>query len=262
MQQGQTREESYIPPQHAPFGQAHEAEFAPGQWKDPRAQLHGGVEKFMAGVYGWMAAAVLVTAGVVAMISQSAAALKFLYGINVYTQTMEPTAMRWVVLLAPVGFVMLLGNKMLRMGPAAGQAMLIIYAALIGGMLGYIPLVYDGGSIAGIFLVSAGMFAAMSAFGYFTKKDLTGLGQFLSMAVIGLIIAWVVSFIFPEVYFAMAAVGVLIFAGLTAYDTQNIKQIYMTQGGRGNLAIIGALQLYISLVNIFIFLLHLFGSRD
>ncbi len=265
MNEGQQRQEQQAPPYQAPkfdLGDAMGAQHAPGQWQDPRAQLHGNVEKFMGIVYGWMAAAVAVTALVVWGVVSSPKAIEIIYGFDMTTGTRTGGGIHMVLLFAPLVFVWIFGRRITSVGPGVAGGMLLLYAAMIGGAISYVPMIYDTGSIAGCFGVAAGMFVAMSAFGYFTKKDLSGVGRFLTMAAMGLMLAWVASLIWPQVYFWVAAIGVFIFAGLTAYDTQNIKQMYLVQGGRGNLAIVGALMLYVSLVNMFLFLLHLFGGRD
>ena len=240
----------------------YEAEHAPGQWQDPRAQLHGDVQGFMAKVYGWMALAILVTAGVAGFVSTNTAALELFYGYDPNTGYLMGSPMQWVLLLAPMLMVMFTGGRIPTMAGGSAKIWLMIYAALVGGMMSYAPIAFDAGSIGGVFVVTSAMFATVSAFGFFTKKDLTGMGQFLMMALVGLLIAWVASFFIPGLYFWVAAIGVLLFAGLAAYDTQRIKQYYMVNGGQGNLAVIGAVMLYASFMNIFIFLLHLFGGRD
>lgn len=242
--------------------QGYGAEHAPGQWQDPRAQLHGNVEQFMGKVFGWMALAILVTAGVAGFISTSGPALELFYGYDPSTGMIMGSPMQWVLLFAPLGFVMFFGGRIPTMSSGAAKIWLMVYAALVGGMMSYAPMVYDVGSIGGVFVVTSAMFAVVSGFGYFTKKDLSGFGRFLMMAVTGIIIAWIASWFIPGLYFYVAVIGVLLFAGLAAYDTQRIKQHYMVNGGRGNLAVIGAMMLYASFMNMFIFLLHIFGGRD
>jgi FtsH-binding integral membrane protein len=204
----------------------------------------------MAKVFAWMCAGLALTAGIS-------------YGLSTQPEllaTLFSGGLRWVVFLAPLGFAFLVAPRMHKMDPMVAKGAFLVYAALIGVWLSPLPIVYAAPDIFGAFATASFMFAGMAAFGYFTKKDLSGMGRFLFMAVWGLLVAWVVSWIIPGVYFYVAAIGVLIFAALTAYDTQKIKQIYLTNGGRGNLAILGALTLYVDFVNIFVFLLHLFGG--
>jgi FtsH-binding integral membrane protein len=134
---------------------------------------------------------------------------------------------------------------------------------MIGVMLSPLPLIYAVGTLGGTFVATSAMFAGLAAFGYLTKRDLSGVGRFLMMAMWGLFAAWLVSIFIPGVYFWVSAIGIVIFAGLTAWDTQRIKQFYLESGARGNLAIVGALMLYTDFINMFLFLLRLFGgSRD
>jgi FtsH-binding integral membrane protein len=215
-----------------------------------RAELNAGVERFMAGVFGWMALGVGVTAGVAAAIASVPDVMFFLFS----------TPLWWVVFLAPLPMAWYLGARIHTLSPRTAAAMFFVYAALIGVALSPIPYIYSAASITGIFLVSAIMFAGLAAFGYFTRIDLGVFGRFLTMALFGLLAAWLVSLFVPGVYWWVAAIGVFVFAGLTAWDTQMLKQMYLVQGSAGNLAILGALHLYMDFVNIFLFLLRLFGG--
>lgn len=267
MNEGQQSHEQQQPPQfQAPRMDIDDmmgAQYAPGQWQNPDAQLKGNVEKFMGIVYAWMGGAVAVTALTVLLINMSPSLVRTLWGFDVATgMQVAPPGPGYLLLFAPLPFVWIFGSRISGMQSTTAGILLMVYAALIGGAISYIGFAYNTGSIAGCLFVATAMFAAMSAFGYFTKKDLSGVGRFLMMAATGLFFAWLAHFIWPQIYFWVAAIGVFVFAGLTAYDTQNIKQMYLVHGGRGNLAIVGALSLYISLVNMFLFLLHLFGGRD
>ena len=238
-------------PPAAPYGGP---QYAPGQaYVDPRAQLSAGVDKFMAGVMGWMAAGLGVTGAIAFALS--------LFPDLVLGIFMSP--IRWVVLLAPLAFVWILASRAHKMSPGKALGTFLVYAAINGIFFSFIPLFFSAASIFGVFAVTSVMFGATALFGYVTKKDLSGWGRFLFMALIGLIVAMIVSWFVPGMQLWINVLGVLIFAGLTAYDTQKIRQIYLVNGGAGNLAIVGALNLYLDFINIFIFLLHLFGgSRD
>jgi FtsH-binding integral membrane protein len=228
-------------------------QFAPGASIDPRAQLSAGVDRFMAGVLAWMAAGLGVTGGIAFALS--------LFPDVVLGIFMSP--LRWVVLLAPVVFVWVFASRAPRMSPSTALGAFLVYAALNGVFFAHIPLFFSATSIFSVFVVTSIMFAATALFGYVTKKDLSGWGRFLFMAVIGLIVAMIVSMFVPGMSLWINILGVLLFSGLTAYDTQKIRQIYLVNGGVGNLAILGALNLYLDFINIFVFLLHLFGgNRD
>jgi hypothetical protein len=166
-------------------------------------------------------------------------------------------------MLAPFGLALLLGFRVSQMSPAAAQASFWGYAALMGLSLAGIFLVYTGDSIARVFFISAGTFAATAAWGYTTSTDLTRFGSFLMMGLIGIILASLVNVFVGSsaLQFAVSVIGVLVFTGLTAWDTQRLKSMYLENGGTGNLAIMGALMLYLDFVNLFLSLLQLAGTR-
>lgn len=224
-------------------------------------QLNTGVAQFMNGVYAWMAAGVAITAAVAYGISTSAKAL-----LTFFDPRGGMTGLGWVVALAPIALILIFGSRMMRMSRGAATAIFIVLAVCYGVTFSIIPLAYAGVTIFKAFAATMGMFVAMSAFGYITKKDLSGIGQFLLMALFGVIIASLVNTFFVQSHTAHMGIDilvVLIFAGLTAYDTQKLKQIYLVHGAVGNIAILGALNLYLDFINIFISLLHLFGgSRE
>ncbi len=170
-------------------------------------------------------------------------------------------------MFAPLGFVFALSFGINRMSTAAAQATYWAYAAVMGLSLSTIFLVYTGTSIAQTFFATAAAFAGLSLYGYTTKKDLSGFGTFLIMGVVGLLVASIVNIFLQSGPFQLviSALGVLIFAGLTAYDTQKIKSMYSYVAGSemvGKSVVMGALQLYLDFINMFMFLLRLFGSRD
>jgi FtsH-binding integral membrane protein len=247
--------------QQDPYGQrnpyAQAPQYAPGYSADPRAQLASGVDQFMTRVNTWMAAGVGVT-GLVAYIVSLDAAL---------VRTLLMTPLRWVVFLAPLIFVWVFASRVHKMKPSTATGLFIAYAALNGVAFSAIFIVYSLGSIATVFAITTMMYGSLALWGYVTKRDLSAWGKFLFMGVIGLFISGLFFMIVPgmmgkTVYLVYNVIGVLLFAGLTAYDTQKIKQMYLMNGGAGNLAILGALELYLDFINLFLFLLRLFGNRD
>jgi FtsH-binding integral membrane protein len=207
----------------------------------------------MAGVMAWMGAGLGVTAATA-------------WGLSLFPDLVMQiftSPLRWLVLLAPIGFVWFISARAHRMPPGRALGMFLLYAGLNGVAFATIPLFFSGLAIFSVFLVTGIMFGVTALFGYVTKKDLSGFGKFLFMALIGLMVAIIVSFFVPGMSLWINILGVLLFAGLTAYDTQRLRQVYLTQGGTGNLAVVGALMLYLDFINMFLFLLHLFGgNRD
>jgi FtsH-binding integral membrane protein len=179
----------------------------------------------------------------------------------------SPTILGYVVMFAPLALVFFLSFRIMQMSQAAAQATFWTYAALTGASLASILIVYTGASVATTFFVTAATFGAMSLWGYTTKRDLTGMGNFLFMGLIGILIASVVNMFFHNgaVNFVISVLGVVIFTGLTAWDTQKIKNTYYQLGGdvavAGKAAIMGALALYLDFLNIFLFLLRFMGNR-
>ncbi|WP_160007916.1 Bax inhibitor-1/YccA family protein [Rhizobium sp. 18055] len=174
--------------------------------------------------------------------------------------------LRWVVMLAPLGLVFFLSYRINKMSVSAAQTTFAVYAALMGLSLSSILLVYTGQSVAQTFFVTAASFGALSLYGYTTKRDLSAMGSFLMMGLFGLIIASIVNIFLASsaMQFAISAIGVLIFAGLTAYDTQRIKEMYLENDDAttaGRKAIMGALTLYLDFINLFMFLLQFMGNR-
>src|SRR5471030_2739433 len=220
----------------------------------PQADIDVGLRSYMLRIYNYMASGLALT-GIVAY---AAAASGF------YQQIGLP--LMWVVMLAPLGLVFWLSAGIERMSAGTAQLIFWVYAGLMGLSLGGIFLVYTGASIARVFFITGGTFAAMSLYGYTTKRDLTQFGSFLMMGLIGIIIASVVNIFVASsaLQFAISVIGVLVFVGLTAYDTQRIKEMYVaTDDGQtaGKKAVMGALQLYLDFINLFVMLLQLFGQR-
>jgi len=176
--------------------------------------------------------------------------------------------LKWVIMLAPLAFVFFLSFRIYSMSVSAAQITFWLFAATMGLSLSSIFLVFTGQSIAQVFFITAAMFAALSVYGYTTKKDLSGWGTFLFMGVIGLVLAGLLNLFIQSsaLQFAISAIGVLVFAGLTAYDTQQIKDNYYAVFNDATLAaksaIMGALNLYLDFINMFTSLLNLFGNRD
>jgi uncharacterized protein len=220
-----------------------------------------GLRSYMLRVYNYMGIGLVVT-GLVAFFTaqwavSSPANAELLYG--------SPLA--WVIMLSPLAFVLVLSFGINKLSVGAAQLIFWAFAAVMGLSLSSIFLVYTGASIAKVFFISAATFGAMSLYGYTTKRDLTGIGNFLIMGLIGLIIASIVNIFLASsaLDFAISAIGVLIFVGLTAYDTQKIKESYDVGLGAEVLqkgAVMGALSLYLDFINLFMMLLRLFGSRN
>ncbi|MBV7256214.1 Bax inhibitor-1/YccA family protein [Pacificimonas sp. WHA3] len=224
------------------------------------ASFDAGLRKHMLSVYNYMASGVLLT-GLVAMFTASSGFIN-----NFFTPT-GPSILGWVVMLSPLAFVLALSFGINKMTTPVAQAVYWAFAVVMGLSMSTIFLTYTGASIAQVFFATAGAFAGLSLWGYTTKKDLSGMGTFLIMGVIGIIIASVINLFLKSSMFdlVISILGVLIFAGLTAYDTQKIKNIYFQVAGTefaGKAVIMGALSLYLDFINMFMFLLRLFGSRE
>ena len=222
-----------------------------------------GLRAYMLKVYNLMALGLAIT-GVAAYL-----AFNFAVQDNQLTQfgvLLFQSPLRWVVILAPLAAVFFLSFRINRMSVAAAQTTFWVYAALVGLSLSSIFLVYTQSSITQTFFVTAASFGALSLYGYTTKRDLSAMGSFLIMGLFGLIIASIVNIFLGSsaLQFAISVIGVLIFAGLTAYDTQRIKELYYEADGAevmGRKAIMGALTLYLDFINLFMFLLQFMGNR-
>jgi len=216
-----------------------------------------GLRSYMLRVYNYMTLGLGIT-GAVALLTASSPAMM----TAIFT-----TPLQWVVILAPLGFVIFFSARLHKMSAGAAQITFWLFAAVMGLSLSTIFLVYTGTSIARVFFITAGAFAAMSLYGYTTKRDLTSWGSFLFMGLIGIIIAMLVNTFIQSamMHFVISVIGVLVFTGLTAYDTQRIKEEYYAGDGADvttKKAISGALRLYLDFINLFIMLLHLFGGRE
>lgn len=224
-----------------------------------------GLRQHMLKVYNYMASGLALTGIIALFTAKTPALLNLLYAVGP-TGKMSPTILAWVVMLAPIGLVFFMSARIHAMKSSTAQALFWVYAALMGLSLANVFLVFTGASVARVFFISAGVFAAMSLYGYTTKRDLSGFGSFLMMGLIGIVIAMVVNIFLQSsaLHFVISVVGVLVFVGLTAYDTQEIKSIYLESDDgevSGKKAIMGALKLYLDFINIFIMLLQLIGDR-
>jgi len=180
---------------------------------------------------------------------------------------MYGTPLKWVVMLAPLGMVFWLSARMDRMSSSSARSMFYVYGAVMGISLASILMVYTGASVARAFFITAGAFAGLSLYGYTTKRSLSGVGSFLIIGLFGLIIASIVNIFMAstQLEFLISVAGVLIFAGLTAWDTQRIKSMYSvgdSQEIAAKKSIFGALTLYLDFINMFLMMLRLFGNRE
>ncbi|MEI2805451.1 MAG: Bax inhibitor-1/YccA family protein [Albidovulum sp.] len=240
-------------------------------------QIDEGLRAYMNKVYGLMSVGMLITGAAAWAISGLAVTnVQTAYQIGAdryltdFGYALYASPLKWLVMLAPLVMVFAFGAVLNRISAAGAQVYFYAYAALMGLSLSSIFLVFTGYSIVQTFLVTAIAFAGLSLWGYTTKKDISGWGSFLIMGVIGLLVASIVNMFLgsPAVMFAISAIGVLIFAGLTAYDTQNIKNTYIAHASQGDSewlgksAIMGALNLYLDFINMFMFLLQFMGNRE
>ena len=224
------------------------------------AQIDAGLKAHMNKVYATMSVGMLLTGAVAWAVGTNDAMMAAIYG----------TALKWVVIFAPLVMVFAFGAIINRISAAAAQLFFYAYASLMGLSLASIFAIYTGTSIAQTFLITAIAFAGLSLYGYTTKRDLSGFGTFLMMGAIGLVVAMIVNIFLASsaLAFAISVIGLLIFAGLTAYDTQNIKNTYiehaqaMDQEWLGKSAIMGALNLYMNFINLFMFMLQFMGNRE
>jgi FtsH-binding integral membrane protein len=214
-----------------------------------------GLRRYMLRVYNYMATGLVLT-GLIAWFGATSG----------FYASIAATPLFWVVLLAPLALVVMLSWRIERMSPAAAQTAFWVYAALVGLSLSGIFLVYTNESIARVFIISAATYGATSLYGYTTRADLSRFGAFLFMGLVGILIAGLVNLFLAStaLQLTVSVIGVLVFTGLTAYDTQRIRQIYVEgedDGIAGKKAIMGALALYLDFLNIFLLLLRLLGNR-
>lgn len=220
------------------------------------ASINVGLRAYMIKVYNYMMAGLAITGGISYLTASSDAMVHLIFG----------TPLAWVVMLAPLGFVMVLSFGVNKLSASTAQLLFWLFAATMGLSLSSVFLTYEMGSIARVFFITSATFGAMSLYGYTTQRDLTGFGSFLFMGLIGIIIASVVNLFYASsaLQFAISVIGVLIFTGLTAFDTQRIKASYyegMDSEIHSKGAIYGALSLYLDFINLFLYLLRLIGDR-
>ncbi len=220
------------------------------------AEIDEGLRAFMLKVYNYMGLGLALTGAVAFFTSSTPALMQAIFG----------TPLQWLVMLSPFAFILVLSFGINRLRPATAQLLFWAFAGVMGLSLSSIFIVYTGTSIARVFFITASVFGAMSLYGYTTKKSLANWGSFLFMGLIGLVIAMIVNMLFPSgvLSFIISCAGVLIFTGLTAYDTQQIKQEYYAGDGAvvsEKKAIMGALRLYLDFINLFIMLMHLLGQN-
>ena len=225
-----------------------------------------GLRSHMLRVYNYMVTGLALT-GVIAYFVASTPALLSLFYVQTPQGYLSTTTLGWIATLSPLAFVLALSFGISRMKASTGQILFWLFAGVMGLSLSNIFIIYTGESIARVFFITAATFAAMSLYGYTTKRDLTGMGSFLMMGLFGIIIASIVNIFIGStmVQFVVSVLGVLIFVGLTAHDTQKIKQMYNSLDDSeiaGKKAIMGALSLYLDFINLFLLLLRLFGNRN
>jgi FtsH-binding integral membrane protein len=220
-----------------------------------QADIDVGLRDYMLRIYNYMASGLALT-GIVAYVAYSSG----------FYLSIARTPLIYLVMLAPLGLVMWLSYGINRMQASTAQALFWVYSGLMGLSLASIFYVFTGASIARVFFITAGTFAAMSLYGYTTRRDLSQMGSFLFMGLIGIIIASLVNIFLASsaLQFAISVIGVIVFTGLTAYDTQSIKEMYW-ESDDGQIAskksIMGALRLYLDFINLFMMLLQLLGAR-
>jgi len=214
------------------------------------------VTAFLSKVYGWMFLGLLITAGTALGVASSPALIEtFILNRILF----------WILILGQLGLVFYLSVRVDKIAPATAAGLFLLYSAMVGVTSSVIFMVYTGASIVSAFVIAGGMFGAMAVFGTFTKKSLAGVGQFMFMGLIGVLIASIVNiFLFNDMLsFVISVVGVIVFTGLTAWDAQRLKEmaVSLPDGRVGSYAVVGALSLYLDFINLFFFILRLIGGR-
>lgn len=227
-----------------------EPSFIPADIRDER------VGAFLAKVYGWMFVGLMITAVVAFGVASTPAIVEAVFANRLVF---------WAILLAQLGLVFYLSARVHKIQPATAAGLFMLYSALVGVTSSIVLLVFTGASIAQTFVITAGMFGATAIFGTITRKSLAGLGHFMFMGLIGLILASIVGLFWHNnaLQFVISVVGVVVFTGLTAWDAQRLKQmaVQLPDGQVGSYAVVGALSLYLDFINLFFFLLRFMGSR-
>jgi uncharacterized protein len=236
-------------------------------YRSDQIAIDAGLRAHMIRVYNYMTAGVALT-GVVAWLTFQAAVTDVGGGLQLtsFGQAIFQGPLMWILVLAPLGLVFLLSFGINRLSAGTALGLFFLYAGLLGLSLASIFLVYSGASITRVFFISAATFGALSLWGYTTKRDLSGMGSFMFMGLIGIIIASLVNIFLRSsgLDWAVSVIGVVVFAGLTGWDTQRIKEMYSVQDDgtiSGRKAVMGALSLYLDFLNLFLMLLRLMGDR-
>ncbi len=229
------------------------------------ASYDEGLRSYMLSIYNYMASGVLLT-GIIALLVSSNPGLMSVFFAEGANGRVGPTMLGWVAMLSPLAIILVMNFGMNKLSETSLKACFFGFAALMGVSMSTIFVVYTGTSIAQTFFVTAAAYGALSLYGYTTKRDLSAMGKFLMMGLIGLIVAMLANFFFKSgpLQLGINIIGTLIFAGLTAYDTQRLKSLYFEiQGSEmlGKSAILGALTLYLNFINLFQFLLSFMGDR-
>ncbi|HEX7331349.1 MAG TPA: Bax inhibitor-1/YccA family protein [Pyrinomonadaceae bacterium] len=228
----------------------NQTSYVPADVRDVR------VTAFLSKVYGWMFLGLLITAGTALVVASSPALIEtFILNRILF----------WILVLGQLGLVFFLSARVEHIAPATAAGLFLLYSAMVGVTSSVIFLVYTGASIVSAFMIAGTMFGAMAVFGTLTKRSLAGVGQFMFMGLIGLIIASVINIFWlnSALYFVISVVGVIVFTGLTAWDAQRLKEmaVSLPDGRVGSYAVVGALSLYLDFINLFFFILRLFGGR-
>ncbi len=232
-----------------------------------QAQTQVRVNSFVRSVYNWMAIGLALTGFTAYFVANSPSLLGLMF--QVVGNRLQPTMLFYGLIIAELAMVFTLSARVAKMQASTATALFVAYSALNGATLSSIFLIYTSASITSVFFICSGTFLATSAFGWMTKKDLTGVGQFMFMGLIGILIASVVNIFMQSsaMHMIISYIGVVVFVGLTAYDTQKIKYMAMSQpaDASGTMirkgALIGALTLYLDFINLFLMLLRIFGDR-
>ncbi|HET6853828.1 MAG TPA: Bax inhibitor-1/YccA family protein [Pyrinomonadaceae bacterium] len=228
----------------------NQASYVPADVRDVR------VTAFLSKVYGWMFLGLLITSGTALAVASS----PFLIETLILNRILF-----WILLFGQLGLVFYLSARVEKMAPATAAGLFMLYSAMVGVTTSVILLLYTGASIVSTFIVTAGMFGALAVFGTLTKRSLAGVGQFMFMGLIGVILASIVGIFWQNdlLQFVIGVVGVVVFTGLTAWDAQRLKHmaVALPDGRVGAYAVVGALSLYLDFINLFFFLLRLMGGR-
>lgn len=231
----------------------------------PGVTFDEGLRQYMLGIYNNMSIGLLITGLVAWFTGNSAAFQHAMVSVNAAGQA-GMSGLGWLVTLAPIGFVLLMSFGAMRMSASTLRTLFFVFSALMGASLFSIFMVYTSESIARTFFITAATFGAVSLWGYTTKKDLTGMGHFMIMGLIGIVIASIVNIFLGSsaLQFGISVLGVVVFTGLTAYDTQRAKEMYAANAGveaTSKLSIMMALSLYMNFINLFLHLLRFFGQQ-